>query len=143
MTSKNRELQVEFEAAQSKMATVQGEKETLAEQLKSVEADYSSYRSHVDGTLQDMLRENESLKVKCSMKEGELEVSQCLCDAMPFMTKVTSQFVSSLIRMRRQRSSHCLRSWHNLKMKGNNCRSATPKHFLPYPQTTTISSSLL
>lgn len=68
------ELQTQLKEVQSESAVVQREKETLAEQLQSVEADYTSYRTHMEGTLQDVQRENESLKVKCSVKEGELEV---------------------------------------------------------------------
>lgn len=70
---------------QMESAAMQREKETSAEQLHSVEADYTSYRTHVEGTLQDLQRENESLKVKCSVKEGELEVSLGVLVAQNFM----------------------------------------------------------
>ena len=82
LSSANKELQLQIEAKLSELTAIQAQNDTLEEQLKSVEADYTSYRTHVDGTLQSVQKENESLKVKCSMKDGELEVCVIVCKVL-------------------------------------------------------------
>ena len=72
--SESENLKAQLAEVRGQLSAAQREEEGLAERLKSLEADYASYRTHVDGSLQDAQRENESLKVKISMKEGELEV---------------------------------------------------------------------
>ena len=85
LASKNDELQMQLKELQIESVAMQREKETLAEQLRSVDADYTSYCTHMEATLKDLQRENESLKVKYSVKEGELEVSLCVLVAQDFM----------------------------------------------------------
>lgn len=70
----NKELQLNLETVQIELASVQAQKRTLEEQHVAIEAGYADYKTHVEDTLQCVQQENESLKVRCSMKEGDLEV---------------------------------------------------------------------
>ena len=75
LMSESQELKAQLTEVRGELSASQRRTEDLVEQLQSIEADYVSYRTHSDGTLQDAQKEMESLKVKLSMKEGELEVS--------------------------------------------------------------------
>jgi hypothetical protein len=78
MMAQSRELDASLERAKGELETVQGHKDSLEEQLKTVQADFTSFKAVVDRTLQDVQKENESLKVKCNKKDRELEV----CDSL-------------------------------------------------------------
>ena len=74
LLSEREELKTQLVEVRGELSTSQRRAEGLEEQLKSVEADFTSYRTHLDGTIQEAQKEIESLKVKISVKEGELEV---------------------------------------------------------------------
>ncbi len=74
MMAQSRELDASLERAKGELETVQGQRDSLEDQLKTVQADFASFKAVVDRTLQDVQKENESLKVKCSKKDRELEV---------------------------------------------------------------------
>ena len=83
--AQGRELDTGLERAKGELETVKGERDSLEERLKTVQADFASFKAAVDHTLQDMQKENDSLKVKCNKKDRELEVCVahhnlfCLC----------------------------------------------------------------
>ena len=70
----SKELKAQMIDVRGELSASKRQVEDLTEQLQSMEADYTSYKTHLDGTLQDTQKEMESLKVKLSMKEGEVEV---------------------------------------------------------------------
>ena len=74
MMAQSRELDASLEKAKGELEAVQDQRETVEEQLKAVQADFASFKTVVDRTLQDVQKENESLKVQCSKKDKELEV---------------------------------------------------------------------
>lgn len=80
MMTQSRELDTGLEKAKGELETVQDQRESLEEQLKVVQADFASFKAVVNRTLQDVQKENDSLKVKCSRKDRELEV----CDSSVF-----------------------------------------------------------
>ena len=75
--AQGRELDASLERAKGELETVQGERDSLEERLKTVQADFASFKAAVEHTLQDVQKENDSLKVKCNKKDRELEV--CVC----------------------------------------------------------------
>ena len=74
MVTQSRELDASLEKAKGELEIAQDQKESLEEQLKTVQADFASFKAVVDRTLQDVQKENDSLQVKCSRKDRELEV---------------------------------------------------------------------
>ena len=72
--TQGRELDASLERAKGELETVKGERDSLEERLKTVQADFASFKAAVDHTLQDVQKENDSLKVKCNKKDRELEV---------------------------------------------------------------------
>lgn len=76
--AQGRELDASLERAKGELETMQGERDTLEERLKMVQADFTSFKAAVEHTLQDVQKENDSLKVKCNKKDRELEVCVCV-----------------------------------------------------------------
>ena len=74
MMAQSRELDTSLEKAKEELKAVQSQRDSLEEQLKAVQADFASFKAVVDRTLQDVQKENDDLKVKCSKKDRELEV---------------------------------------------------------------------
>ena len=77
MMAQSRELDTSLEKTKEELKAVQSQRDSLEEQLKAVQADFASFKAVVDRTLQDVQKENDDLKVKCSKKDRELEV----CDS--------------------------------------------------------------
>ena len=74
MMAQSRELDTSLEKTKEELKAVQSQRDSLEEQLKAVRADFASFKAVVNRTLQDVQKENDDLKVKCSKKDRELEV---------------------------------------------------------------------